>query len=147
MVRGKDFRQPRFGDVRINLRGGEIAVAEQHLHHAQVGAVIDEMGRKGMAQGVRRDGGANADGNRIIMNELPESAAVHRSAARRDEQHIAKPPVVQQRARLASITRDHLRRLLAHRHEAHLVALAAYAQHRFLQENRRQRQPDQLAHP
>lgn len=67
MVRGKDFRQPRFGDVRINLRGGEIAVAEQHLHHAQVGAVIDEMGRKGVAQGVRRDGGANADGNRIIM--------------------------------------------------------------------------------
>ena len=29
------------GDVGINLRGGNIGVTEQHLHHAQVGSVIE----------------------------------------------------------------------------------------------------------
>src|SRR5580704_13715360 len=31
-------------DVRVDLRGGQIAVAEEHLHHAQIRAVVQQVG-------------------------------------------------------------------------------------------------------
>ena len=42
------------GDGSVNLRGGELAVAEQFLHAAQVGAVIEQVRGEGVAQLVRR---------------------------------------------------------------------------------------------
>jgi hypothetical protein len=42
------------GDVRIDLRRRQVAVTKQHLHDAQVGTVIEQMGRKRVAQRVRR---------------------------------------------------------------------------------------------
>ena len=39
--------------VSINLRGRNIGVAEQRLHHAQVGAVVEKMAGKSVAQHVR----------------------------------------------------------------------------------------------
>jgi hypothetical protein len=38
----------------VDLRGGQVAVAQQHLHHAQVGAVVEQVRGEGVAQGVRR---------------------------------------------------------------------------------------------
>ncbi len=35
--------QPRLRDMGINLRGRKAAVTEQHLHSAQVRAVIEQM--------------------------------------------------------------------------------------------------------
>ncbi len=40
------------GHMGVDLGGGEIAVAEEQLHHPQVGAMVEQMGGKGMAQGV-----------------------------------------------------------------------------------------------
>ena len=40
--------------VGTDLRGDDIAVAKQHLHHTQVGTMIDQMGDKGMVPRVRR---------------------------------------------------------------------------------------------
>ena len=48
------FLQAFARHMRVDLRGREVAVPEQHLHHAQVRAVIQQMRRKGMAQRVRR---------------------------------------------------------------------------------------------
>lgn len=42
------------GHMSVNLGSGEIGVAQQHLHHTQIGAVIEQMGGKGVAQGVGR---------------------------------------------------------------------------------------------
>jgi hypothetical protein len=42
-------------DVGVDLRGGDVGVAQQQLHHAQVGAVVDEVRGEGVAQRVRRD--------------------------------------------------------------------------------------------
>ena len=42
-------------DVRVDLGRRDIGVPEQHLHHAQVGAVIEQVGGERMAQGVRGD--------------------------------------------------------------------------------------------
>ncbi len=52
MVLGVELFEPFPGDVGIDLGGGEVAVAEQHLHDPQVGAVIEQMGGEGVTQGV-----------------------------------------------------------------------------------------------
>lgn len=45
--------QSRTRHMGVDLRRREITVPEQHLHHTQVGAVIEQMGGEGVAQGVR----------------------------------------------------------------------------------------------
>ena len=46
--------QPSPSHVGINLRGGQIRVPQKQLYHAEIGAVVQQVGGKGMAQGVRR---------------------------------------------------------------------------------------------
>ena len=46
--------QPLPRHMRINLRSGNIRMPQQHLHHAQVRAVIEQMRGEGVAQSVRR---------------------------------------------------------------------------------------------
>jgi hypothetical protein len=41
------------GHVRVNLGGGDVAVAEHGLHAAQVGAVHEQVGGERVAHGVR----------------------------------------------------------------------------------------------
>ena len=45
--------QPLFQHVGIDLCGGNVGVAEQRLHNAQVGAVMQEMAGESVAQHVR----------------------------------------------------------------------------------------------
>lgn len=47
--------QALFGYQRIDLRGTQRAVAQQHLQGAQVGAVVQQVGGEGVAQDVGRD--------------------------------------------------------------------------------------------
>ena len=47
--------QPLARHVGVDLRGGNVGVAEQHLHHAQVGAMVEQVGGEGVAQRVRRE--------------------------------------------------------------------------------------------
>ena len=54
MVYGVQGLQPFPGDVSVDLRRRDIGVAEQHLDDAEVGAVVDQVRREGMAQRVRR---------------------------------------------------------------------------------------------
>jgi len=54
MVLGMDRFQSVIGHVGIDLRGRDIGMAQQHLHRAQVGAVVDQVRCEGMAQRVRR---------------------------------------------------------------------------------------------
>ena len=44
--------QPLPRHMRINLRSRNICMAQQHLHHAQIRAVIEQVGSEGVAQGV-----------------------------------------------------------------------------------------------
>ena len=48
--------------MRVNLRGGNVGMAEQLLHGAQVGAVLQQVTGKSVPQHVRR---------RLIMRENP----------------------------------------------------------------------------
>ena len=47
------FLQPLPRHVRVNLRRRNIRMSQQQLHHAQVGAVVDQVRREGMSQRVR----------------------------------------------------------------------------------------------
>ncbi len=37
------------GHVGVNLRRGQVAVSQKHLHHAKVGPVVEQMRGEGMA--------------------------------------------------------------------------------------------------
>ena len=41
--------------VRIGLGSGQVAVSQQFLNCAEVASPVEEMGRKGMAKGMRAD--------------------------------------------------------------------------------------------
>ncbi len=72
MVLGVQVLQALAGDVRIDLGGRQIAVTQEHLHHAQVRAVIEQVGCKGMAQGVRRQFLLDARLLGIALDDVPE---------------------------------------------------------------------------
>lgn len=44
--------EPLVGHMGVDLGGGEIRMAQQHLYHPQIGAVVEQMGGKGVAQGM-----------------------------------------------------------------------------------------------
>ena len=69
-------------NVRVDGGGGNVGVAEQHLHHAQVGAVVEQVRGKSVAQRVRRGWGAHARLQRIALDEAPEHVARHGRARR-----------------------------------------------------------------
>ena len=48
-----DLAQPFAGYMGVDGRGGNIRMSQQELHHTQISAVVEQMRRKGMAQGMR----------------------------------------------------------------------------------------------
>ena len=46
MVPGMKHLEAFARNVRVDLGGGDVTVSEQHLDHAQIRAVIEEMGRE-----------------------------------------------------------------------------------------------------
>jgi hypothetical protein len=45
--------QPLARHVGVDGGGGDVGMAQQHLHRAQVGTVVEQVRGKGVAQGVR----------------------------------------------------------------------------------------------
>src|SRR3954453_11826116 len=52
---GVDLAQPVDGDQCVDLRRRHRGVAEQFLHHADVGTAVEQVRGEGVPQGVRRD--------------------------------------------------------------------------------------------
>ena len=53
VVSGVQLLEPLARHVGVDLRGRDVGVAEQQLHGAQVGAVVEQVGGEGVAQRVR----------------------------------------------------------------------------------------------
>lgn len=53
MMLAVEILHPFSGDVSIDLRRREIAMAEQQLHYAKIGAPVQQVGGECMAQAVR----------------------------------------------------------------------------------------------
>ena len=49
MMRGVQQLQAGTRDMGVDLGGGDVRVPQQHLHHAQVGAMVEEVRRKCMS--------------------------------------------------------------------------------------------------
>src|SRR5699024_58148 len=74
MMRQHQIAQPRLEHMGIDFRRGKVGMAKQHLDRAQIGPVFKQMGRKGMAQAVRRDArGCNPGHDRKFLDQQIES--------------------------------------------------------------------------
>ena len=133
-------------DVRVDLRGRQVAVSEQHLHHPQVGAVIEQVGRKGMAQGVRRQLFADAGLARVALDDVPEGLARHAITAARGKQVIGLAFEQDLTARAPVEFPDRAHRLLAERNESLAIALAENADNALVQVDLALAQVHELRH-
>src|SRR4051812_34590541 len=70
--------------VRVDLRGGDVGMAQKLLHDAQIGAAGEQMGGEGMPKRVRVNV-ANPRPPGHAADKLPEHDPRHRPAGARDE--------------------------------------------------------------
>lgn len=68
-----DCLQVLLNQLRVDLRGGNVAVAEHLLDGAQISAVFKQMGRKAVAERVRRDILFDVRLFLIMLDDLPEA--------------------------------------------------------------------------
>ncbi len=96
--------QPLGGDVRINLRGREIAVSQQHLYDTQVGAAVQQMGGEDVPQHVRRQFfTVNARQHGVMLDAVPEGLARHLSRQQRQQRQAVMRQPVGQRFQILAI--------------------------------------------
>jgi len=84
-----EFFQPVLVDMGVDLGRGDVGMAQHDLHGAQVGAVGQEVGGKGVAQHVRRDGLADSGCLRRFLDDLPEPEPGHGAAPVADKKDVA----------------------------------------------------------
>src|SRR5262245_9975795 len=72
-------------NVRVDLRSGNVRMAEHGLHRPQIGAVLEEVGGEAVPQDVRRERRADAGLQAIRLEDLPEALAGHPLAVLVDE--------------------------------------------------------------
>src|SRR5690606_8634275 len=147
VVLGVQLLQAGAGDMGVDLRGRQVTVPQQHLHHAQVRTVIEQMGGKGMAQRVWRQRPGNAGHPGLLLDTMPEGLAGHLRATQAGKQHVAGLAVEQEGPRLAQVAPDPGDGLLAQRHQALLAALAEHPQDALTQIDLFQGQRHQLRYP
>jgi len=119
-----EFFQPVLVDVGVYLGRGDVGVAQHGLHGAQVGAMGQEVGGKGVTQHVRRDGLADSGCPRRFFDDLPEPEPGHGAAPVADKKDIAAPPLEDQRAGGREVMFDDFPGRDAKRDESFLITLA-----------------------
>src|SRR5437764_3628191 len=72
MVLSVELLQPLARHVRVDLRGRDVGVAEQHLDYPQVRAVVDEMRGERVAQHMRRQALVRYRSRAIAAYQVPE---------------------------------------------------------------------------
>src|SRR5260370_17089641 len=80
MERAMDLAQMAAREMRINLGGRDVAMAEHLLHRAQVSAALQQMSREAMAQRVRADPTQTRVARGPSLEPLEESLSRHRPA-------------------------------------------------------------------
>ena len=91
MVRRVQFLEPASRHVGIDLCRRDVAMSEEELHDAKIRAVIQEVSRERMPQGVRRNRPVNSSLPCIPLNHFPESLPRDALAALFYEQKFRPP--------------------------------------------------------
>lgn len=81
MVAAVQFLHALTRDMRVYLRRGHIAVTQQQLDDTQISAIIEQMGREGMAQSVWRQLLPDAGLFGITFSQPQRQWLRHRKAA------------------------------------------------------------------
>src|SRR5215204_4746518 len=74
-------------DVRIDLRRRDVRMPKHFLDRSQIGASLEQMGRKRMAERVRRHVLVDAGALDVFAQDLPRPHARQRLSARVEEHH------------------------------------------------------------
>ncbi len=98
MKAAMDLFQPRLIDVSVNLRSGEAGMAQHFLNRTQVGAVGEQVCRKGMAQEMRPDFLLQARELGHFLHDLPDARGRQSSAMFAEENFAAGLRLDQKRA-------------------------------------------------
>src|SRR4051794_25795886 len=101
-----DPAQAGLVNVCVDLRGLGVAVAQQFLDDAQIGAAAEQVGREAVPQRVRRDVLEDAAPTAVFFDEHPEADALHRLAGARQKEPFASADALKLPAALAEISRD-----------------------------------------
>jgi hypothetical protein len=117
------------GKVRVDLGGGDVGVAEHHLHAAEIGAVLDHVRSAAVAQTVRACGVVGS------LDEAPDPLAGERHTAQRKKEARAimrcgfflpdRADAVEVRATLAQVLLECLDGGAPEGHNALFVTFAA----------------------
>src|SRR5262245_37310518 len=112
--------------VRVDLRRGDIRMAQHQLYAAQVGAAFEQMAGEGMAQHVRRYArGIDAGGEGRLLQELRKALPRQVAAAAARGKEETRALLAQHRGADMKPRGDRRARRVAERHQPLLVALAA----------------------
>jgi len=83
-----DGFEPISGNVRIDLRRGNIRMAEKLLDNAQVRASLQKMGRKGMTECMGCDLFGDTGKSRVFFDHLPHELPRQPSPAPAQEKMV-----------------------------------------------------------
>ena len=118
--------QALLGDVRIDLGGRNVGVAQHVLKGPQISPACQEMGCEGMTQGMRTDLLVNGHLLDVLFHDLPQRLPAEPVGGAVDEQGRRLAPLGELGASGKQVILQTFRRHLSHRHESFLVALAAH---------------------
>ncbi len=124
-----DGSETRLQDVRVDLRGGQIGVAEHHLDRAEIGTALEQVRRERVADYVRAERRADTGASAVRPQNLPEPDPAERPAAAVDEHAFTRRAAAVPMARedgsgVAQVTGDPLGCLIAERNQPFLAALS-----------------------
>src|SRR5258708_33862847 len=125
MMRFVNLLQPVLDHVGINLRSGNVRMAEHKLDRPQIGATLQKVRRKTMPKHVRLDGPAQTCTPPVRRQNLPDADATERASPaiykkRRTADGFAF--TAQLRPGQAEVLFNHSERFASHGHYAYLFA-------------------------
>jgi len=118
-----DLAPAAVGDVRVQLGGGEVGMAEHLLDAAQVGAALQKVGREGVAEEMRGDALRLQPGLGREAAEDEEGARSGQRATLRVEKELGTVAAVEVGAAAREVAAESLHGLAADGDDPLLVAL------------------------
>ena len=131
----------------IDLGGGEVGMAEHDLHTAQVGAVFQQMGGKGVPEGMGRDTLADTGQIGPFFDDVPEGLTTHGVPQAGEKEELVVTGGIEPVAAPLQVGVDPLTGRFTDRHQPLLVPLAQGHQIADRQVDLAQLEPDQLRDP
>ncbi len=131
----------------VDLGGGKVAVAKQHLHRAQIRPVVKEVGGEGVAQrmGGKWFGDPRLAG--VLADPIPDRLAGQAAAPAGDEQPVGGPAVQQKGPGPIQVPRQPVQGLLPQGNHTLLTPLAGNQDIAGIPAHPCQSQPHQLGNP